>query len=198
MNYYEAFWNHKYLSGETGWDIGQVSTPIKEYIDQLSDKNLKILIPGGGNSYEAEYLFNNGFTNVFVVDISSIPLRNLAKRLPSFPKENLLHADFFDLEDSFDLILEQTFFCALQPVLREDYVTKMHQLLKPEGKLVGLLFNIPLNNDKPPFGGNKAEYKNLFSERFKIQIMETAYNSVMPRAGNELFINFKKRGEQIE
>ncbi|KXO01279.1 SAM-dependent methlyltransferase [Aequorivita aquimaris] len=193
MNYYEAFWNHKYLSGETGWDIGQVSTPIKEYIDQLSDKNLKILIPGGGNSYEAEYLFENGFNNVFVVDISSIPLKNLTERLPSFPKENLLHADFFELEDTFDLILEQTFFCALDPSLREAYTDKMHQLLKPDGKLVGLLFNIPLNDDKPPFGGNKDEYEKLFSEKFKIEKMETAYNSIPPRAGNELFFKLRKK-----
>ncbi len=193
MNYYEAFWNHKYLSGETGWDIGQVSTPIKEYIDQLSDKNLKILIPGGGNSYEAEYLFENGFNNVFVVDISSIPLKNLAERIPSFPKENLLHADFFELEDTFDLILEQTFFCALDPSLREAYTDKMHQLLKPDGKLVGLLFNIPLNDDKPPFGGNKDEYEKLFSEKFKIEKMETAYNSIPPRAGNELFFKLRKK-----
>lgn len=193
MNYYEAFWNHKYLSGETGWDIGQVSTPIKEYIDQLSDKNLKILIPGGGNSYEAEYLFENGFNNVFVVDISSIPLKNLAERIPSFPKENLLHADFFELEDTFDLILEQTFFCALDPSLREAYTDKMHQLLKPGGKLVGLLFNIPLNDDKPPFGGNKDEYENLFSEKFKIEKMETAYNSIPPRARNELFFKLRKK-----
>lgn len=193
MNYYEAFWNHKYLSGETGWDIGQVSTPIKEYIDQLSDKNLKILIPGGGNSYEAEYLFENGFNNVFVVDISSIPLKNLTERIPSFPKENLLHADFFELEDTFDLILEQTFFCALDPSLREAYTDKMHQLLKPGGKLVGLLFNIPLNDDKPPFGGNKDEYENLFSEKFKIEKMETAYNSIPPRTGNELFFKLRKK-----
>lgn len=193
MNYYEAFWNHKYLSGETGWDIGHVSTPIKEYIDQLSDKDLKILIPGGGNSYEAEYLFENGFNNVFVVDISSIPLKNLAERIPSFPKENLLHADFFELEDTFDLILEQTFFCALDPSLREAYTDKMHQLLKPDGKLVGLLFNIPLNDDKPPFGGNKDEYEKLFSEKFKIEKMETAYNSIPPRAGNELFFKLRKK-----
>ncbi len=192
MNYYEAFWNHKYLSGETGWDIGHVSTPIKEYIDQLSYKDLKILIPGGGNSYEAEYLFENGFNNVFVVDISSIPLKNLTERIPSFPKENLLHADFFELEDTFDLILEQTFFCALEPSLREGYVNKMHKLLKPDGKLVGLLFNIPLNDDKPPFGGNKDEYENLFSEKFKIEKMETAYNSIPPRAGNELFFILKR------
>ncbi len=192
MNYSESFWNDKYITGDTGWDIGYISPPIKEYIDQLQDKNLKILIPGGGNSYEAEYLFKNGFTNLYVIDIAAIPLQNLAERIPSFPKENLLHADFFELQGRFDLILEQTFFCALNPSLREAYVLKMHQLLKPEGKLVGLLFNIPLNNDKPPFGGSKEEYVALFEEKFKIETMETAYNSIPQRKGNELFFQLKK------
>jgi hypothetical protein len=84
--------------------------------------------------------------------------------------------------------LEQTFFCALEPSLREEYVNKMVQLLKPGGKLVGLLFNIPLNNDKPPFGGNREEYLALFKEKFKIETLETAYNSIPQRAENELFI----------
>lgn len=193
LNLDETFWSERYLSGQTGWDIGYVSTPLKEYIDQLSNKELKILIPGGGNSYEAEYLFNNGFNNVFVVDISSIPLKNLAERVPSFPQKNLLHRNFFELKGTFDLILEQTFFCALEPPLREDYVNKMYELLKPGGKLAGLLFNIPLNNDKPPYGGNKVEYNSLFSEKFKIEKMETAYNSIPPRAGNELFFILVKK-----
>lgn len=30
--------------------------PLKVYFDQLTNKDLKILIPGGGNSHEAEYL----------------------------------------------------------------------------------------------------------------------------------------------
>src|SRR5690606_31317501 len=123
----ETFWSEKYLSEQTGWDIGYVSTPLKEYIDQLSDTDLKILIPGGGNSYEAEYLYDKGFTNVSVIDISNIPLENLLKRIPSFPKENLLHLNFFELEETYDLILEQTFFCAQDPKFREKYVAKMHQ-----------------------------------------------------------------------
>lgn len=192
MNLGEAFWNDRYISGDMGWDIGYVSTPLKEYIDQLHNKDLKILIPGGGNSYEAEYLFNKGFRNVYVVDISSVPLKNITKRVTSFPNENLLHSDFFELQQTFDLILEQTFFCALDPSLREDYVNKMYQLLKPDGKLVGLLFNIPLNNDKPPFGGNKEEYHSLFESKFKIEKMETAYNSITQREGNELFFKLRK------
>lgn len=193
MNLDETFWSEKYMSGQTGWDIGYVSTPLKEYIDQLSDTHLKILIPGGGNSYEAEYLHNKGFTNVSVIDISSIPLENLLKRVPLFPKENLLHLNFFELEETYDLILEQTFFCAQDPKFRKKYVSKMHQLLKPKGKLVGVLFNIPLNDDKPPFGGKEGEYRSLFEEKFIIDKMETAYNSIPQRQGNELFIKMIKR-----
>lgn len=189
----ETFWNERYSKGYTGWDIGFVSTPLKEYIDQISNKNLKILIPGGGNAYEAEYLFNNGFKNVSVVDIAKYPLDNLLARVPLFPKENLIHLDFFNLEETYDLILEQTFFCALHPIQRKEYVEKMHKLLKPDGKVVGVLFNIPLNDDKPPFGGNESEYRSLFSERFIIDTLETSYNSIPPRAGNELFLIMRKK-----
>lgn len=189
----KTFWDNKYRNNDTGWDIGYVSTPIKEYIDQLPDKLVKILIPGGGNSYEAEYLFNNGFKNVYVVDISPIPLENFKKRVPSFPEENLLNLDFFNLNETYDLILEQTFFCALDPKLRKAYVDKMHSLLRPNGRLVGLLFTFPLTEDGPPFGGNKAAYKSLFGKKFTIKTMEVAYNSIPPRQGNELFIKLEKR-----
>lgn len=188
----EGFWSDKYLTGKTGWDIGYISTPLKEYIDQLTDKNLKILIPGGGNSYEAEYLKLKGFTDVSVIDISKIPLSNLLDRVPSFPKEKLIHASFFDLEETYDLILEQTFFCALPPSFRKDYVAKIKELLAPAGKLVGLMFNIPLNDDHPPFGGNEAEYRGLFKHKLQIDIMETAYNSIPERMDNELFVKFIK------
>jgi SAM-dependent methyltransferase len=188
LQLFEGYWNHRYLAGETGWDLGEISPPLKAYFDQLKDHELTILIPGGGNSHEAEYLFNKGFTNVYVCDIANIPLQNLKQRVPGFPKEQLLHTDFFNLKGAFDLIVEQTFFCAIDPSDRKVYVEKVAQLLKPGGKLVGLLFNIPLNNDRPPFGGNREEYLELFEDFFKIDTMETAYNSASPRAENELFI----------
>lgn len=68
----------------------------------------------------------------------------------------------------------------------------MHQLLKPKGKLVGLLFNDVLNTDHPPFGGNKIEYLPYFEQLFKLNMFEPAYNSIKPRANRELFINFEK------
>ena len=103
----KEYWQQQYQSGKTGWNIGYISTPLKDYFDQLTDKNLKILIPGAGNAYEAEYLYHKGFHNVFVLDIASQPLQNLKQRFPDFPQEHLLETDFFTHYDTYDLIVEQ-------------------------------------------------------------------------------------------
>lgn len=189
----KKFWSARYKENRTGWDIGEVSRPIKEFIDQLEDRNIKILIPGAGNSYEAEYLYKNGFKNVVICDIAKQPLQNFKKRLPDFPENQILNRDFFQLTDSFDLILEQTFFCALPINKREDYAIKCAELLRENGRIAGLLFDFDLTADGPPFGGNKEEYLTYFSPYFKIDILERCYNSIKPRQGNELFFKFRKR-----
>src|SRR5699024_756864 len=141
---------------------------------------------------EAEYLFHNGFSNVFVADISTYPLENFKNRVPEFPDSHIIHSDFFELTGHYELIIEQTFFCALDPSLRTRYVDKMHELLRPNGKLVGLLFQFPLHSSGPPYGGSAADYRQLFEKKFNVEIMAPAYNSIPPRAGRELFIKMIK------
>jgi thiopurine S-methyltransferase len=191
------YWSKRYQDNKTGWDIGAPSTPLKVYIDQITNKDLKILIPGAGNSYEAEYLFNNGFKNVYVLDIANAPLKALLKRVPNFPLNQLIEGNFFEYNNSFDLIFEQTFFCSFPPTLnnRKLYAKKINSLLKPKGKLVGVWFNIPLTRDmeKRPFGGTKEEYLSYFSPYFKINTFEKCYNSIAARQDNELFGIFQKK-----
>ena len=185
--------DEKYAENKTGWNIGYISTPIKNYFDQLTDTSLKILIPGAGNSYEAEYLWNKGFKNLFILDISKQPLINFKKRVTDFPDTHLIHKDFFETEGTFDLIIEQTFFCALDPKLRRNYAIKMFDLLSNKGKLVGLLFDFELTVEGPPFGGDKEEYITYFKDLFKIKILERSYNSIKPRMNRELFFIFEKK-----
>ncbi|MFK7748147.1 MAG: methyltransferase domain-containing protein [Kordia sp.] len=192
----KEYWSQRYKDERTGWDIGSPSTPLKTYIDQLEDKNLKILIPGAGNAYEAEYLIQQGFTNVFILDISEIPLQEFQQRNPTFPAENLVCADFFAHQETYDLIMEQTFFCSFPPLpeTRKQYAKHAAELLNMNGKLVGLWFDFPLTGDleKRPFGGSKAAYLSYFEPYFDVKIFEKAYNSITPRAGNELFGIFIK------
>lgn len=188
------FWNNRYLENEAAWDAKSITTPLKNYIDQLTDKSISILIPGAGNSYEAEYLLEKGFKNIFVLDYAAEPLKNLANRCKDFPKQNLIQDDFFKHKGQYDLIIEQTFFCAIDPKLRSEYAKHMHQLLKPNGKLVGVMFDDPkLNLEQPPFAGTKEEYLTYFDPYFKINIFEKCYNSIKPRENRELFVSLIKK-----
>ena len=193
MKLTSKYWEERYQQGEDKWDVGEISTPIKEYIDQITDKKIKILIPGAGNGYEFEYLINNGFKNSFVVDYAETPLENIKKRIPDLNENQVINSDFFELEGKFDLIIEQTFFCALNPELREEYVRKMKSILNPKGKIAGLLFQFPLTTEGPPFGGSKEEYIALFQKDFNSITMETAHNSIAPRKNKELFVIFEKK-----
>ncbi len=186
------FWEQRYQNKSTGWDIGQVSTPIKTFIDQLTNKNLDILVPGAGNGYEVAYLYKKDFRRTRVVEIARTPLNNLKLQCPEIPEEHLFEQDFFEHKGSYDLVIEQTFFCALNPELRTKYVKKMHNLLKSKGKLVGLLFDFPLDSG-PPFGGSMNEYIGLFSKYFEIRVLERCFNSIKPRSGKELFFIFEKK-----
>ncbi|MDB4292210.1 TPMT family class I SAM-dependent methyltransferase [Maribacter sp.] len=193
----QSYWTQRYQDQNTGWDIGYTATPLKEYIDQLEDKTISILIPGAGNAYEAEYLWQQGFQNIFVMDVSEVPLKHFQERNPDFPAAQLLIADFFQHENQYDLILEQTFFCSFVPTdaNRNAYAKQMATLLKPQGKLVGVWFDIPLtgNMEKRPFGGDKKMYLNYLTPHFKTVSFERSYNSIPPRMGNELFGIFTKK-----
>jgi thiopurine S-methyltransferase len=190
-----AYWENRYVDNQTGWDLGEISPPLKSYFDQLNNRSLKILIPGAGNAYEAEYLFAKGFKNVFVLDIAKQPLLNLKDRLPNFPESQLINKDFFEFTDQFDLIIEQTFFCALPPELRQQYVLKMHNLLKLGGSLAGLLFDFPLTEKGPPFGGSEEEYIKHFDDLFTLKVLEKSYNSHESRIGKEFFFKVIKTYE---
>ncbi len=186
-----TFWQDRYRNGQTGWDIGYPSPPLTEYLDQLPDKTLRILIPGAGNAYEAEYAWRQGFRQVYVLDVAPEPLEAFRQRVPDFPENQLLQGDFFTHQGEYDLILEQTFFCSFppDPETRAAYARHMHELLVPGGKLVGLWFRFPLTDDleKRPFGGSREEYLGYFAPYFTTKTFAPAHNSIKPRAGNELF-----------
>jgi SAM-dependent methyltransferase len=188
----EKYWTTRYLNNSTAWDAGEVTFPIKQYLDQIADNDIKILVPGAGNGHEVLYAYEKGFRNIHILDISELPLNRFLEACPEFPKEQVHHQDFFDHQGQYDLILEQTFFCALPPILREKYVSKMKQLLKPNGILAGVLFSVHFSHEGPPFGGQLEEYRKLFTEEFDVLKLEPCYNSIPPRMGSELFFFLRK------
>lgn len=187
----ETDWNKRWEENNTPWDMGSVSPPLSGYFQGLTNREQRILIPGAGSGYEFVWLWENGFRNVYVLDIAEAPLLALQSKFPE-AAPNLIHSDFFEHQGQYDLVVEQTFFCALPPNLRKQYAKHMNGLLKPGGKLMGLLFNFPLTENGPPYGGSRAEYVELFAPYFSFETLAPCYNSIKPRTGKELFFSFIK------
>ncbi|GMV53833.1 MAG: methyltransferase domain-containing protein [Chlorobi bacterium] len=188
-----AFWNERWRTGETGWDVGYATPPIKEYIQQYGNWDAAILIPGCGNAYEAEYLLERGFTNITLLDISHEACSRLKDKFAHSSAVNVMCGDFFLHTGQYDVIIEQTFFCAQLLERRTEYAQKVASLLKPGGRLIGVLFNRQFDRQGPPFGGTADEYTSVFQPYFTIHSMDPCYNSIGPRTGTELFINMQKK-----
>lgn len=186
------YWDERYQQNETGWDIGHISTPLKEYFDQLLDKDVKILVPGAGNAYEVEYLFHHGFKNTYLLDFSKKGIESFTNRYPDFPVNQIIEGDFFEHSGQFDLIVEQTFFSSISVSTRKKYTQQCFDLLKPGGKVVGLLFAHEFGFEGPPYGGTINEYQQLFSPLFSVEVLKTAHNSIRPRKDRELFFKLRK------
>ena len=193
MNLGREFWDQRWVNSETNWDLGCPSPPIIDFLDTIVDLPERILIPGCGQAHETQYLIDRGAKNVTLIDISPKACAILEDRFADEPNVSICCEDFFEHQGRYDLILEQTFFCALDPELRRDYVTKMHQLLNSNGLLAGVLFGTTFEKKGPPFGGTLDEYKDLFAPSFVLERLLPCANSVKPRLGNELWITFRKK-----
>jgi hypothetical protein len=135
-----------------------------------------------------------GFTNITIIDIAQNLVDNLKAKLRQYIEDgrlSILCEDFFTHNGSYDLILEQTFFCAINRQLRKQYAQQMHKLLTDNGKVAGVLFDREFEGG-PPFGGNRQEYESYFKPVFSGVQIKLCYNSAKPRTGTELFIILDK------
>lgn len=185
----KTYWDQRWQQEQTGWDLGQPAPALLRFFDDYNiDRDTRILIPGCGNAWEAAALLERGFTNITLCDISPALCRQLEQRFSQSSNIHILCADFFDLTGPFDLVIEQTFFCALPPDLRTAYVKQMATIIRPGGLLAGLWFAVEFPFDGPPFGGNPNDYLRILENAFIIREAGLCNYSVKPRQGNEWFI----------
>ena len=191
------FWEACYESEMDGWDIGG-PTPVFERLATKIPKG-KICVIGCGRGYDAVTFAKAGF-EVTAIDFAKTAV--LASRENARKEEvemTVLHEDFFDLpdelHDQFDYVLEYTCFCAISPERRFEYDRVIWQLLKPEGKLLGLFFPLDKNVDEggPPWGVNISELHALFGLHWNLESEEMPKESIEPRADREIMMIWKKK-----
>ena len=193
------FWEKCYQSGDMGWDLGS-PTPIFDHWIKSQAYPLSICVLGAGNGWDALNFAEKGHI-ITAVDFAESAIENMNVFMKKRGVHiNIIHSDIFDLgklfSHNFDIVLEYTCFCAIDPAKRMDYIRMTHEILKPYGKLVGLLFPIDkdLNDDGPPYGVDLDTTIDLFSQYFTLDTKEISNLSVKSRYGREIFVIFKNNG----
>lgn len=200
------FWDSRFQLGDTPWDTGLPSQTIVA-LSLLPEfpKEGTVLIPGCGNGHEALY-FSSKRYEVSAVDWSATATNEL--RLQARRKNlavEVLQSDFFFIPESwrltFDVVVEHTFFCAIDPEDRARYVNQILELLKPGGHFIGTFFitqkidqiSVFSDSTEPPFWSTTEEIHQLFSPHFEILRLEVSPHTEKRWEGLQWLAHFKRR-----
>jgi len=186
--YSKEDWQGHYESNDLGWDLGEVAPPFVQLWQEEKLPVGKVLVPGCGRGHEVVFLAENGF-EVTAIDFSEGAITHLENALKERNlKGRVLHQDFFSLDDShdgvYDLVLEQTFFCAIAPRQRQDYALNVARILKPGGMLVGLFYHTDKEGG-PPYNTTREDIESSFSKNFEIQQLDKTSLSAEQRKDKE-------------
>ena len=193
------FWAQRYQTQTTGWDLGQTAPPLADFLPRnLAAPPGRAIVLGCGRGYEVIALAKLGFAVVGVdfapeAIAAATTLAQDALSQDAFSPTQGMTAEFWqqdifellpDGAQQFDLVLEHTCFCALNPQRRAAYGELVAQLVRPQGHFLGLFWP----HDRPggpPFGSTLAEIRALLDPHF---IPLSAYcptNSVAQRHNEE-------------
>jgi methyl halide transferase len=186
--YSQEDWQRHYDEGDLGWDLGQVAPPFIRLFESKSILPGKTLVPGCGRGHEVIYLAENGF-EVTAVDYSLGAVNHLKSTVQERKlKCEVLHMNFFELDvvhnETYDLLIEQTFFCAISPEQRSSYVATVARALKQGGMLAGLFYHTE-EEGGPPFNTTREDILKYFSDSFEIRQLSKAENSAEQRKNKE-------------
>lgn len=149
-----GFWNAKYEEQNTPWDLGEVSDAVRLLAERYFPPQGRVLVPGCGRGHEVIWLAERGY-RVTAVDFADEAIRHLREQASLHRVHpDILHDDIFllpaQLNSRFDVLLEQTCFCAIDPSLRDEYERLAHRVLKPGGQLLGVFMEVE-GVEGPPY-----------------------------------------------
>lgn len=188
------FWDPLFVANAGGWELGRAAPPLVTWFSGHVPEGMRALVPGCGRGHEARLLARLGAT-VTAIDLAPTAIAQAQAMTPPELTIAFAVADLFARMGSppaFDLVVEHTCFCAIDPARRDDYVTAVADSLQPGGLLVGL-FYAHGRPGGPPFTTDRAEVERRFAPRFTIEQLAVAQGSTLIRHGQELFAVMRRR-----
>ena len=161
-------WQARYDQGKTGWDRGQASPMLRQWLDSGTLQPCSILVPGCGRGHEVVALAESGF-QVTAVDFADSAINSVHEQLARLGLQaTIIQADVFMFQPAhrFDAIYEQTCLCAIDPGRWSDYEQRLSQWLLPQGRLFALFMQSDALQG-PPFSCSLGAMQKLFSHRWQ-------------------------------
>jgi len=191
------FWEACYESEMDGWDLGG-PTPVFERLASEMPKG-KICVIGCGRGYDAVAFAKAGF-DVTAIDFSRNAVMDARENARKEGVDiQVLRENIFDLPENlfyqFDYVMEYTCFCAISPTRRFEYDRVVWQLLKANGKLLGLFLPLDkeLEEGGPPWGVEISELHKLFGLHWNLEYEEMPRESIERRADREILMVWRKK-----
>lgn len=191
-----ASWDARWQAGDTPWDMQRVAPPLAGALARgLVTAPGRLLAVGCGAGHDARHFAENGF-DVTAIDISPAAVeRAAALAAETGVLMDVRVADLFALDHGlgrFDVALEHTCFCAIDPAQRDDYVDAVADALVPGGHLLGLFFVFEPETG-PPFGASEDELRHRFGRRFDVLHMARPDDSHPARADKDMLVLLRRR-----
>ena len=165
-------WEELYQVGDTHWDKGEASPGLVDWVERNKGKFCgSVLVPGCGFGHDVRVLGEAGF-DVLGLDVAPSAVAGAGEHpLNGDLKVRFEVGDFFAKPSDaveFDFVFEHTFFCAIDPSEREQYVECLLQWLKPGGHFLAIHYLLPKDEEGPPFGTDVEEVKERFSPHLEL------------------------------
>jgi SAM-dependent methyltransferase len=188
-----GFWDALFQRGRDGWELGRPAPPLLRWFLAHPPRGQRLLVVGAGRGNEALLLHELG-AHVTALDFSDEAVTALkARAAAGHANLTVVQQDLFTLTGGdFDLVVEHTCFCAIDPGRRDEYVAAVAAALRPGGELIGLFWDHGRPGG-PPFTTTREELERRFAARFDWISDEVPRDSVAARQGQEMLIQLKKR-----
>ncbi len=190
------YWQRRYCEQQDGWDLGKPAPPLAFFFESahMPMAPARAVVPGCGRGYEVLRLAKLGYHAVGVdFADAAIDAARGAAETQQFETATFVHTDFFHFaaqpenQESFDIAVEHTCYCAIDPKRRDAYLDALLRIMRPGGLFVGLFWACGLAGG-PPFTTDRAELENRFLSKLIDGGIEEARDSVSPRAGAEFLL----------
>jgi methyl halide transferase len=166
-------WAQRYSARNTPWDLGSAHPELAARIVSgaiaPARERARAFVPGAGRGHDALALARAGFA-VTAIELVEALREPLGDALGALGGELLVEdALAYRPRVPFELFLEHTFFCALDPSQRPAWGELARRVLAPGGRLCALVFPCGKSLDEggPPWGIATADLAAALGAGFR-------------------------------